>query len=125
MRGSVAPADRNIMNYQCPVCATSDMPYPPRDYSICYCCGTEFGLDDDMYSPQELRDLWLEGGGCWFSTVEPYVQPINWNAWDQLDLAGFSYSVPAPEPSVKTDFTSVGQLLFCSEEPEPCMAYVA
>ncbi len=113
------------MKYQCPVCGVSDMPFPPRDYSICFCCSTEFGLDDDMYSSQELRDRWLEGGGLWFSNIEPYIQPLNWNAWDQLDLAGYSYSVPAPEPSVKTDYTRVGELLFCSGEPSPFMARAA
>jgi len=34
------------MNYRCPVCFFDELPYPPRDYHICPCCGTEFGNDD-------------------------------------------------------------------------------
>lgn len=91
------------MSYQCKVCAYSQMPHPPRDYNICPCCGTEYGLDDAFESHGELRDEWLLAGGPWFSQVEPYLQPANWNPWNQLDAAQYRYNVPRPETRIKTE----------------------
>jgi hypothetical protein len=53
---------------------------PPMDYNICECCGTEFGNDDEMYSHEELRAKWIEGGATWFFKSAP----IGWNPWTQL-----------------------------------------
>jgi hypothetical protein len=73
------------MNYVCPVCFYDQMPYPPEDYHICPCCGTEFENDDAEYSYAELRCQWILGGALWF-----YEQPPqNWNAAAQLAKAGF------------------------------------
>ena len=74
------------------------MPRPPRDYNICPCCGVEYGVDDAFESHQQLRDEWLAVGAPWFSNVEPYVPQVNWDAWSQLELADYPYSVPRPEP---------------------------
>ena len=73
----------------CPVCFFPDLEQPPRDFSICPCCGTEFGVDD--YSPRgisseviyrELRWEWLERGGPWFDPETP--QPNGWNGFEQI-----------------------------------------
>jgi hypothetical protein len=87
------------MIYKCPVCAFAQMPYPPADYNICPCCGTEFGIDDDFASYLELRDDWLRRGGKWFGETKPYTRPAFWNAWNQLESAGFPYNVPSPQSS--------------------------
>lgn len=93
--------DRFSMSYRCLVCAYDQMPHPPRDYNICPCCGSEYGVDDVFESHAELRDEWLRAGGPWFSRISPYNQPPNWNAWNQLDLAGYAYSVERPQTRVK------------------------
>lgn len=99
------------MHYRCRVCGYDQMPYPPRDYNICPCCGVEYGIDDSFESYEELRDEWLAVGAPWFSNIDPYLPPVNWNAWDQLDSANFQYSVPRPEPavSVQVEHPSIPQ----------------
>ena len=73
------------MNYRCPVCFYERMPYPPEDYNICPCCGTEFGNDDVEYSYEELRLNWLMKGAHWF-----YEQPpVGWSAGAQLAKAAY------------------------------------
>jgi hypothetical protein len=95
--------------YQCKVCAYSEMPYPPADYNICPCCGVEYSVDDAFESHYELRDRWLSSGANWFSRRDPYIRPVNWSAWDQLDLAGFPYSVARP-PSIVKDTVELAPL---------------
>ena len=65
---------------KCPVCAYPEMPYPPRDYNICPCCGTEFGNDDAIVSVDNLRAQWLENGARWFYGNPP----LGWNPYLQL-----------------------------------------
>ena len=91
------------MHYRCLVCGYGEMPHPPRAYNICPCCGIEYGFDDAFDSHQELRNEWLMHGARWFSNISPYLPPVNWSAWDQLDLAGYPFAVPRPENSIKTD----------------------
>lgn len=68
------------MTFNCPVCYYDKLPYPPVDYHICPCCGTEFGNDDVEYTYAELRQSWINGGGQWF-----FGQPPDgWNPWAQL-----------------------------------------
>jgi hypothetical protein len=68
------------MNYVCPVCFFTRLPYPPASYHICPCCGTEFGNDDAEYSHQQLREMWVAGGANWF-----FGRPApGWNPWLQL-----------------------------------------
>jgi hypothetical protein len=73
------------MNFRCPVCFFDQMPYPPEDYHICPCCGTEFGNDDVEFGYDVLRNTWIDGGAHWFFGQPP----AHWNAWVQL--AGMSF----------------------------------
>jgi len=74
------------------------MPYPPRHYNICPCCGTEFDNDDVDHSFADLRYNWIMGGARWFFGEAPG----GWNAAAQLAGAGFG---------VHTDvFVSAGPL---------------
>ena len=68
------------MKFKCPVCTYAALPYPPRDYHVCPCCGTEFGNDDAEYTHEQLRQSWVERGAHWFFG-DP---PPNWNPWRQL-----------------------------------------
>lgn len=78
------------MRHTCPVCLFSKLPYPPRDYHICPCCGTEFGNDDAEFSYEHLREMWLAGGANWFFGRAPE----GWNPWLQLLEAGLGAYVP-------------------------------
>ena len=73
----------------CPVCFFPDLEEPAREFSICPCCGTEFGVDD--YSPRgispdvihrELRWQWLERGAPWFDPETP--KPYGWSGFEQI-----------------------------------------
>src|SRR5260370_19307070 len=75
-----------FMRYTCPVCCFPKLPYPPRDYHICPCCGTEFGNDDADFSYQQLREMWIAGGAHWFFCKAP----DGWNPSLQLMKAGLS-----------------------------------
>lgn len=78
------------MKYYCPVCGYSSLPYPPSDYHICPCCGTEFGNDDEDFSHAQLREMWIGQGAHWFFGNAPHY----WNAWTQLINVGFGAYVP-------------------------------
>jgi hypothetical protein len=99
--------ERGEMFFRCKMCAYDEMPAPPERHNICPCCGIEYGVDDSFASYDELRNDWLRNGAPWFSKVEPYVPQVDWNAWDQLDRAQYSYSVPRPESTVNTQTVSV------------------
>src|SRR5689334_8332051 len=58
------------------------MRYPPEDYNICPCCGTEFGFDDAYTSIGELRGQWIREGMKWWSPVEH--APTGWDPLVQL-----------------------------------------
>lgn len=60
-----------------------DMPYPPNDYHICPCCGTEFGNDNEFHTWEELRRAWADSDAPWFFGEPP---PL-WNPWKQLEDA--------------------------------------
>ena len=79
------------MTFNCPVCFYDELPYPPADYHICPCCGTEFGNDDAEYSYDELRDSWIRSGAQWFFGQPP----ANWNPWAQLASNSFGVSTGA------------------------------
>jgi hypothetical protein len=91
------------MNYRCLVCGYDQMPHPPRDYSICPCCGVEYAIDDAFDSHLDIRNEWLRRGAPWFSRLKPYAPPANWNAWEQLDSVGYRYDVGAPSTPIRTD----------------------
>jgi len=78
------------MRYTCPVCLYAVLPYPPQDYHICPCCGTEFGNDDAEYSYEQLRELWIAAGARWFFRNPP----PNWNPYWQLINGGLAAAVP-------------------------------
>lgn len=75
------------MKYTCPVCAFGELPEPPANYSICPCCGTEFGLDDFSVGHDVLRERWIASGAHWFATDE-WPPPTGWNAFSQLARGG-------------------------------------
>lgn len=83
----------------CPVCLYPNLPYPPRDYHICPCCGTEFGNDDAEYSHDQLREMWIAGGARWFFARAPE----EWNPWVQLMIAG----ILEWNPKIQVNYTKV------------------
>jgi len=83
------------MTYGCPVCMFGGMPYPPKDYNICPCCGTEFGNDDADRSYAELRAEWIANGAPWFFGNPP----ATWNVWKQIICA----EVPPTEATNTAD----------------------
>lgn len=74
------------MKYICPVCAYDQLNSPPQDYTICPCCGTEFGYHDFTLSYTELRERWLSSGAIWHS--RRILPPVGWTAQKQLARAG-------------------------------------
>jgi hypothetical protein len=70
----------------CPVCGYDALEFPPRDFSICACCGTEFGYDDRVLTHSDLRAEWIAKGCPWFDIDEP--RPVDWNPYEQLVRAG-------------------------------------
>jgi hypothetical protein len=60
-----------MTKYTCPVCEYDGMDYPPEDYNICPCCGTEFGLGDVEWGVEALREEWIKGGRKWWSKYAP------------------------------------------------------
>ena len=82
------------------------MPYPPRDYHICPCCGTEFGNDDADRSHEELREEWLSAGARWFFGNPPQ----HWNPLQQLLNAGMNYSFVDSERQLSIEPNIVGNI---------------
>lgn len=77
-----------LSTYICPVCKYDQLDEAPYDgygcatYTICPCCGTEFGYDDSSKTHIELRDKWIKNGMKWWSlSVAP---PSGWNPKKQL-----------------------------------------
>ena len=79
--------------YTCPVCAYNRLELPPANFSICACCGTEFGYDDRSLSHYELTKRWVERNCPWFDIDEP--KPVGWNGYAQLINGGLARAVPA------------------------------
>lgn len=57
-------------------------------HTICACCGTEFGIEDDgateadaLFHVRQRRQAWLKAGAAWFS---PREKPDDWNLDAQL-----------------------------------------
>lgn len=74
--------------WYCRVCGLDydESPWGPDeqspDYSICDCCGVQFGYED--YTPDSTRRYraeWLANGASWFY---PKVKPGNWQQAAQL-----------------------------------------
>lgn len=81
----------------CPVCGYNKLPFPPTDYHICPCCGTEFEADDLDFSYAELRSRWIATGASWFSGSTE--APQNWNPQRQLMKAGMGFEASAHSTS--------------------------
>jgi hypothetical protein len=91
-----------IITYTCPVCAFNALELPPENFTICPCCGTEFGYNDATRTYRELRNNWLRLGGQWFDMEdEHFLRLQHWSAWEQLDRAGFPWDVPDPRPAYR------------------------
>jgi hypothetical protein len=79
--------------FTCPVCGFAELTEPHVDvtgsptYSICPCCGVQFGADDQSKTHAELRDVWIAGGAQWWSQNQ--TAPTGWDADAQLAAAGF------------------------------------
>jgi len=104
------------MRYRCPVCMFPRLPYPPRDYHICPCCGTEFGNDDAEFSHGLLRDMWVAAGAHWFFGKPPE----HWNPWLQLFEGGQLEAVPHFEVrsvSAPQERSVAGPLFFVQAPP--------
>jgi DNA-directed RNA polymerase subunit RPC12/RpoP len=95
------------MSYQCPVCGYNKMTHPPEDYYICPSCGTEFENDDFETTHTELRQMWLDNGAEWFSEATP--KPYRWNAYSQLEEAGFISVTPYASTATSYVAIKVGQ----------------
>jgi len=78
----------------CPVCAYRQLEFAPENFSICACCGTEFGYDDRMLTRAELTEKWVQEGCPWFDEDE--TRPLGWNAYSQLLSGGLAWAVPRP-----------------------------
>jgi hypothetical protein len=67
--------------------------YGEASYSVCPCCGFEFGLEDEAPDPaksvtfEEYLATWIADGCVWFQ-VE--LKPKNWDLAIQLKQAGIS-----------------------------------
>jgi hypothetical protein len=97
----------------CPVCSYKNMPFPPEDYNICPCCGTEFGNDDANTTHDELLARWLHNGAPWFFGAAP----LGWNPYLQLRdrpylrmilVANASNDVQAPIPKLSNRGNAFG-----------------
>jgi len=89
------------MTFTCPTCYYTGLQEPPANYNICECCGTEFGVDDELHSYEELRSRWINLGAPWFFRTPP----VGWNPWVQLFTANFGGPLPY-DPS----FTLAGNI---------------
>jgi hypothetical protein len=103
------------MKYQCPVCFYAGLPYPPADYHICLCCGTEFGNDDEEFSHAQLREMWIASGAQWFFRTPP----AGWNPWVQLLHANMLTTVPGSQTRVvlETSTQPLSQQIYGTRRP--------
>jgi hypothetical protein len=98
-----------------------NLAYPPRDYHICPCCGTEFGNDDAQFSHGQLREMWISEGARWFFGRPPE----HWNPWIQLmkgwPLIDWTPKIDMEYPDT-TDF-SVREVFFVGPLVEPPLEF--
>jgi hypothetical protein len=84
---------------KCPVCGYDRLEFPPANFSICACCGTEFGYDDRLLTHYQLRERWIVRGCIWFDEGER--KPIGWNAYVQMMSAGLSWAFPGVKINIR------------------------
>src|SRR5437660_304251 len=94
------------MTHMCPVCFYPEMMYPADDCNICPCCGTEFEIDDDDLTHEELRAVWIASGAKWFFRKSPEL----WNPWTQLAIAGVAlpYGIVSVEVAAEKTVSASG-----------------
>jgi|SRR6266853_4662116 len=76
----------------CPVCGYNKLEFPPTNFTICACCGTEFGYDDRVLSHPVLREKWIQHGCPWFDRDE--AKPQGWNPYLQMTTAKLNWAFP-------------------------------
>jgi hypothetical protein len=95
------------MTHVCPVCGYDRLRRPPADFLICASCGTEFGLDDDDRSVEELRHDWLAAGAPWWSTTTP--PPAGWDPIVQVMRVSQPFRSPSGGSSAAVHLLGRGQ----------------
>jgi hypothetical protein len=78
----------------CPICAFPQMPYAAIPYNICPCCGTEFGVDDHLLAPSQIRQQWIKAHMPWFDEI--ISQPSGWSPAWQLIQGGHGADLVGP-----------------------------
>lgn len=75
--------------YTCPVCGYNELRYPPRDFTICPSCYTEFGYEDSNRSHRELTREWIRNGMRW-AAADVMPPPLDWERrrYEQLRNVG-------------------------------------
>lgn len=84
---------RAVEKHTCPVCGYPDLSQPPYDldtrepsFSICPCCGCEFGYNDATTEAKErYRRNWVKQGAAWFRSE---LKPLKWDLREQLHVIG-------------------------------------
>src|SRR5438132_103944 len=95
------------MPITCPVCGYDHLEFPPANFSICACCGTEFGYDDRVLTHDELRRRWVQRGCPWFDLDES--KPVAWNPYMQLINSKHAEAIPQFASKVKFEAnTTIG-----------------
>jgi hypothetical protein len=79
----------DAVTFFCDCCGheLKEAPYPEGipSYSICNCCGIEFGFDDYTKAAMlRYRNNWIANGAQWF---DPKAKPAGWNLEAQLKRA--------------------------------------
>ena len=61
--------------YTCPICFYNNLDFNPllKNYDICPSCGTEFGNDDEQFTYDQLRRVWIDGGCKWWNKDESKI----------------------------------------------------
>ena len=76
-----------MTTYTCPVCGFNELSSPPRNWTICPSCLTEFGSSYDEWGPEEFRKEWIGSGAKW--SADYWQRPQNWSPFVQLRNIGY------------------------------------
>jgi len=96
------------MKYTCTVCGFAGLEEPPAYFTICPCCGTEFGYQDFVRGHDDLLADWVGKGMQWQSTVTP--RPYHWNPIEQLVQAGLlQYESTGEESLTEIGFVEIAK----------------
>jgi hypothetical protein len=95
---------KKMKTYRCPVCGFDRLRHPPTGNTICPSCGTEFNLDDELYSLQYLRQQWIDNHARWWSRSLPV--PVDFDPVVQLKGLGYELS-PQEERWISNDTNGI------------------